>query len=95
MTSISTTLQPSLTLDVDAAELESLTRQGLVVGVPPVLAPTSPPDTVTAHLRATVNPRVLLGVGAAELESLTRQGLIYSEAGGYGTGPYGTSGYGD
>lgn len=80
MTLIHTTIRPSDTLDVDAAELESLTRQGLIVGVP---APTHViiQDPVAAYVTTTLQPHRVLGVDDAELESLTRQHLISSNFG--------------
>ena len=75
-TRIATTIHPTQTIDVDAAELESLTRQGLVVGVAPPPRPAAAPDELVAYVVPTINPAVLLAVDAAELESLTRQGLV-------------------
>lgn len=99
MTLISVTMQPSRTFDVDAAELESLTRQGLLVtGGPRPSRPGGPPDPVVAYVSTTLNPDAVIGVDDAELESLTRQKLIAHtwaiQITGYGVGGYGTQPYG-
>jgi hypothetical protein len=88
MTLISTTMQPARTFDADAAELESLTRQGLVVGVGRPPGPPARPDPVVAYVSTTLNPDAVIGVDDAELESLLRQGLVAHNFGpGAGVAP--------